>query len=348
MTTLLELKEKMVRFYGKSEVYVIPVLRFIVAFVTFTLINENIGYMTSINRMPIALILALLCAVLPMNGTIVLAAVVILAHFYALSLEVCLVALVLFLIIYFLYFRFAPKCGYNALFTPVLLKLQIPYIVPIGSGLLNGAHSVISVICGCGVYFFINGVKANAAMLGDTVEEGESVTSKFVVVLNQFLGNKEMYLVTLVLAVTTLIVYIVRRMDIDNAWRVAWISGLMFETLGLIAGYMMLGISGKTVSVLTGTVISGILAFIIEFLFCGLNYSRTERLQFEDDEYYYYVKAVPKATVTIPEKTVKRINERQKTGVIDSEQVLELERMSKKKDDDSEIQRIIDEELKND
>ena len=30
-------------------------------------------------------------------------------------------------------------------------------------------------------------------------------------------------------------------------------------------------------------------------------------VQFEDDEYYYYVKAVPKNTVATPEKRVKTI-----------------------------------------
>lgn len=34
--------------------------------------------------------------------------------------------------------------------------------------------------------------------------------------------------------------------------------------------------------------------FLIEFLCFNLDYSRTEKVQFEDDEYYYYVKAVPK------------------------------------------------------
>ena len=36
--------------------------------------------------------------------------------------------------------------------------------------------------------------------------------------------------------------------------------------------------------------------------------SRTERVQFEDDEYYYYVKAVPKMYVAVKEKQVKTIN----------------------------------------
>ena len=33
---------------------------------------------------------------------------------------------------------------------------------------------------------------------------------------------------------------------------------------------------------------------------------RTERVQFEDDEYYYYVKAVPKISVTQSKKQVKK------------------------------------------
>ena len=49
----------------------------------------------------------------------------------------------------------------------------------------------------------------------------------------------------------------------------------------------------------------------MEFLFFSVDYSRTEHLQFEDDEYYYYVKAVPKLTVAAPDKVVKHINERE-------------------------------------
>ena len=79
MTTLLELKEKIMRFYGKNEVFITPTLKFIVAFIVFLMINTNIGYMSSISKMPIALILALLCSVLPINGTIFLASAVILA-----------------------------------------------------------------------------------------------------------------------------------------------------------------------------------------------------------------------------------------------------------------------------
>ena len=48
-----------------------------------------------------------------------------------------------------------------------------------------------------------------------------------------------------------------------------------------------------------------IIAFVIQFLFMDLDYDRTERVQFEDDDYYYYVKAVPKKMVAVREVTVK-------------------------------------------
>ena len=63
---------------------------------------------------------------------------------------------------------------------------------------------------------------------------------------------------------------------------------------------------------------------MLELFLFSVDYARSERLQFEDDEYYYYVKAIPKVAMTTPEKTVKKINERQETEIIDAEAVKRL------------------------
>lgn len=308
MTTLLEIKEKLIRFYGKNEIYLLPVIKFVFALFTFLMINNSIGYMKFISRTPVALILALVCSVIPVNGMIVLAALVSLLDFYALSLEVCLVGLLLFAVIYFIYFRFAPKSGFNAILTPICFKLHIPYIVPVGTGLLSEAYSVISVACGTVLYFFIRGVGENANALGSAAEESDSSASKIVIALNQLVGNKEMYLVLVIFVIAALMVYLIRRLDIEYAWTIALMSGILFEMIGLTAGYLLLGISGRTVGVIAGSIVSGVIAFLIEFLFFNLDYSRTEKLQFEDDEYYYFVKAIPKSLVTEKDKQIKRFN----------------------------------------
>ena len=62
------------------------------------------------------------------------------------------------------------------------------------------------------------------------------------------------------------------------------------------------------VPMILSTVISVLAGFVLEFFVFGGDYSRTERLEYEDDEYYYYVKAVPKAVVATSERSIKKIN----------------------------------------
>ena len=301
MTQLLEIKDRLVRFYGKYETYLFMVVKFAVALTALLVINFNIGYMSKISSVPVALILSLVCALLPINGTLFICAVVILLDMYALSIEAALITLALFVILYLLYFRFSPKDGIGVLLTPVCFKIGIPYILPVGMALLRPAYSVISIICGTVLYYYLDGVRLVSASLA--AEESGDV-SKINILLGQ-ITNKEMYLVAGIFVLSFLIVYFVRRMEIERAWTIALIAGTLIELAGIFAGYLIMNISGKSLRLLIGGVISLFLGFLIEFIFMNLDYARTERAQFEDDEYYYYVKAVPKKMVPSKEKTVK-------------------------------------------
>ena len=308
MVALLEMKEKLTRIYGKYEAYITPLLRFALALVAFLVINGNLGYMKSLSTTPVALILAAVCSVLPVNAMIAIAALFILLNLYALSLEVFIVGALIFVFIYFVYFRFSPRYGYNAVLMPVCFKLGIPYVVPVGSGLLGEMYSVVSVVCGSVIYFFLKGVHENETTLNSASDAGLSATSKITITLNQLLMNKEMFLVITIFTIATIVVYIIRRLDIDNAWTVAWVAGILFEVIGLISGYLLLGISGKIFGVVFGGLISAVIALVLQFMFFNVDYTRTERLQFEDDEYYYYVKAVPKSVITGSDKKVKHFH----------------------------------------
>ena len=152
----------------------------------------------------------------------------------------------------------------------------------------------------------MEGIHQNAATLMNvTSEKDTAAQSKFDISVGQLLNNKEMFLVIAIFVVTAIVVYIVRRMEVDHAWTLAIISGVLIEIAGLFVGFIVLNISGKTVSLLVGSIISLLIDFVIQFLFMNLDYARTERVQFEDDDYYYYVKAVPKKMVAVKEVTVK-------------------------------------------
>lgn len=306
MTQLLEIKDKIIKFVACYELYVRMVGKFLMALVLLCIINSNIGYMSAVSKLPVALILALVCCLLPVNGTIWIASLIVLLDMYALAPEAALVTLVLLLILYFLYFRFTSRNGVAAVLTPTAFRFGIPYVMPIAAGLLGSAGSILSVICATVLYFFIDGVHHNAStLLGAGTEDADSVTSKINVIVAQLTGNKEMFFTIAVFVIAFLIVYAVRKMDIEHSWLIAIVAGGLFEMVGLFAGYIILNSSGRFLGLILGGVVSMLIGYGIKFFFMDLDYARTERVQFQDDEYYYYVKAVPKKMVASKEKTVK-------------------------------------------
>lgn len=128
----------------------------------------------------------------------------------------------------------------------------------------------------------------------------------------EILVNREMWCSIIAFAICLLLVYNVRRMSVDYSWEIAIIAGTLGNINAMAYGYIIMDIQLSYVSLIVGSVVAVIVALIVKFFVFSVDYTRTERLQFEDDEYYYYVKAVPKSSVAIPEKTVKRINECQK------------------------------------
>ncbi len=305
MTNLLVLREQLKRFYGKYEVYITPALKFVLAFVSFTMINKVIGYMSALNSMAIVLILALLCSFLPLNLTVILAAAVALAHLYAFSLECAVVALAVFLLMFILYFRFSPKDTVVVLLTPLFFILKIPYAVPIAMGLIGTPASAVSVACGVIVYYVIGYMNESASVLNTFDAEG--AVEKFRYIIDGVLGNKTMLVVVATFAITIVVVYFIRRLSIDYAWTIAIITGALVNILLLLFGDLMFNTNVSILGLIVGSVVSALLIKVLEFFVFNVDYTRTEMVQFEDDEYYYYVKAVPKNTVATPEKRVKTI-----------------------------------------
>ena len=306
MTVLLERKERIKLIYSKYEAFIVPVLKFLLAFITFSTLNSRMGYMTRIDDMRIMLIAALTCSFLPVGLMVLMAAVFSLMHMYALSMEVALVGLCMYLIMYLLFFRFSPKDSLVVVLTPLLFSMKIPYVVPIAVGLLCGPASIVSVGCGIAVFYLLRMVIDSAPNIR-IMEEGE-ILEKVRFMVEGILGNKAMLVMIAAFVVTVLVVYLIRRMSVDYSWTIAMVTGAMINVVLLLIGDLLYDVNLSMGSVLLGSLLALVVAKVIEFFRFCVDYSRTEKVQFEDDEYYYYVKAVPKMTVSVPTKTVKRIN----------------------------------------
>ena len=117
-----------------------------------------------------------------------------------------------------------------------------------------------------------------------------------------------MFLTIAAFAFTIIVVYIIRRMSVNYAWTIAIIAGALTDVMVLLVGDLMFDTNVPIGGVIIGSIFSVLIAMVVQFFAFNVDYSRTEKVQFEDDEYYYYVKAIPKITVATPSRTVKKIN----------------------------------------
>lgn len=331
MVALLELKEKIKKIYGKYDIYIIPGAKFIVALISLIILNSSIGYMSKLKNPLIALFIAILCAFLPNGVTIVLLSTFIVAHLYAISAELAVVALCMFLLMYLLYFRFTPKSGYIVIITALLCWIKLPFLVPIAIGLTAGMLTVIPACFGIISYYLV--ITASEYGTAITSESASSSMQKFSFIVSSLLNNKEMILLMVAVSVTIIVVYGIRRLSVEKAWSYAILSGALAQFVILIVGKLALSAKIDLIFVIIGTVLAVVLGYLLQILFFSVDYKRTEFVQYEDDDYYYYVKAVPKVNIVNQDVKVKRINAQKvkKTDDIRGERKFDTKSMSTKK-----------------
>ncbi len=305
MTTLLEYKELAKRFYAKYDIYVKPVIKFVLALISFLMINSKIGFMQQLRSPLIAIVLAVICAFLPLNGIVVFGGILMVAHAFALSLEACAVTTGLLVVMYLLYFRISSKMAVLLIITPICFMLGIPYMVPLLGGLLFGPTAAVPTGCGTVIYYLMSYMSQNTTSLGT----GESADGaiKVASLVDSLVNNKEMFICIFAMILTVLVVYFIRRLSVDHSWELAIGIGSVVNIVMHLLGALLPGVTVGIVALLFGSIVSAALAFVVKFFVFSVDYTRTERVQFEDDEYYYYVKAVPKNVIAAPKKTVKKI-----------------------------------------
>ena len=137
-------------------------------------------------------------------------------------------------------------------------------------------------------------VSVNASAMIGADKEGKIQNLKFLA--DGLMQNQEMMITIIAFVTVLVIVHVVRRLEVEYAWNIAILVGGMVYMLVMAAGGIFLEAPIPAIPLVAGTIVSVIVGEILEFFLFHVDYKRTERLQFEDDEYYYYVKAVPKIT----------------------------------------------------
>lgn len=334
MTSLLTLKEKIVGFYKNYELFVNIIAKFILAFFAFTYVNTELGYLEVLTKTVPTVILSAVCAVVPVAVFVLVFALVVALHLYKLSIVLAAAAMVVFVLFYLVYLKFAPKHGILIILYPVLAQFNLHYMVPLVGAMAFNPLAAVPVAFGV---VFVKAVEylKEAAALGDLGTDIQAIVSSLQYVLDKLIADQEMISYILVFTVVIMVVYAISRLSINYAWYIAIAAGTILNVAGLAV--MTAGVEGVSVGMIViGSVLGGLIAALVQFSGCTLDYARREYLQFEDDDYYYYVKAVPKIQITEAERTVKRFGGKDEKPKKDKK-----EKKKAKKDKKSKAEEVV-------
>ena len=304
MTQLLIYREKVIRFFKEYETWFIILAKFLGMMLVFSYINEKLGFYELLGSMPVNVLLSLICSIIPGSFVIIIVAAVIAAHMLKFSMMIGLLTIAVMVIIYLLFLSFAPKYALVLLAAPVLVHYNLGFALPVIAGLLFTPYAAIPAAAGLFMVSFLRAAvqyggelggpagASGAAALVDSLDP-EKITTVVTQIFTQAFADKTFVLLFVLVLVTAAVMFIINRFSISYIWYFSIAVGVVVELLcAILAGPR---IPGSDMSgLLTGVLVGGAAAVIIQFFRCVVDYKSRESLQFEDEEYYYYVQAIPK------------------------------------------------------
>lgn len=314
MTTLLELRERGISIYSQYENSINLAVRFLMALLALVYINSMTGYQDTLAGFMPTFILALISALIPANLVVILLGLIILVHLYALAMEAAAVGAILFLVLLLVYFRFTPGDSVLLLLFPSCRAIGIHYALPIAGGLMYSPASGVTVAVGVIADSYIRFVHQNETAISSTGTDTDSIVTRLQFLMDGIMQDKGMLVTVIAVAVAAAAVYAIRRLPVRNSWIIASGVGSVLQLLIILIGAMNGSTQTNAALVFLGVIAGFAVGMVLTFLFFNLDYTRVENTQFEDDDYYYYVKAIPKNAFSVPRRTVKTINSRRGSG----------------------------------
>lgn len=301
MENFLDIQQRCKAFFANYEIYLLPAIRFLTMMVVLLLMNWHLGYRLMLMRWVVVILVSLICALLPWSGMTAVTAFYLLGHVSALSWEAAVVLAVLMFGAMLVHYLFLPRASFLIVLTVLGFYLRLPYLVPLLAGLFGGGLAFLPVGLGVVFYYFMAGLEKNAMLL---LDPSRSIQDCFLTVLDIFRSTRILMVAVAAFCLAVLVVYALCRLSADYSRYLGLAAGGVLILLVYLIGDALVSASVGYVGLIFGTLVSIALAIGISFWSGALDYSRPEYLQYEDDEYVYYVKAVPKMVV---EKTERRV-----------------------------------------
>lgn len=310
MKLLIDFRNKIEDLYLKYPSAAGYVTRFAALFVALLVLRGNVGFNEILSNIFFVIVFSGICAFLPLRLMVLALAAYMTVQIFSLGAGLGVITCFLVLIIYFVYYRFDEKTGYVIIFLPVLCMLRLPLLIPLILAIVAPAASILAALLGLVLYYFLHYLHIYTAVFQGVA--GTDEITRMSMALSGLFGYREMWFTLVCMAAAFFVTWYLKKVNINQSHQMALCVGSGVYLILILASSLILGsiTYSKLLWTVAGTLISLVLALFITGIIFPLDYSRTELLEFEDEEYKYYVRAVPKASISRESVRIKRIYSR--------------------------------------
>jgi len=307
---LVSLRNRVEIIYKKHSLLFSFIFRAIFALIAVLMLRAQTGYNQFLSGTWFVILFALVCGFIPTRVLVAILLAYIAVHMFTLSVGIGIVCTVIFIIAWMLSFRLSSGYGYVLILIPLLCFIRLPLLIPLVLALTAPAGSFLAVASGFVIYYMIRYVNNNSAVFSGMTDVSE--INKMGVMINGFFSYRDFLYTTAIIIGVFFIVFFLKKIPSKRPFVIAAAVGSGAYIILIIIANLIFGTmtNQRLLYLIFGSIIALILALIVSGVILPLDHSRTEFLEFEDAEYYYYVRAVPKAALNRERVSVKRINRR--------------------------------------
>jgi hypothetical protein len=199
--------------------------------------------------------------------------------------------------------------AYIMLAVPLLSMVHLGCAVPIVAALFTSPIMIPAMIMGIVLQYAMSGVTeyVNASTTTAEVTGTVDILVPIQYIADYMKHNSMLAVTILAFSVTFACIYLIRRTAVKRGSEIAILVGTLLLLAVELFANILFNLNINPLMFTLQAAIAMVIAYIFQFLRMTLDYHGTRKLQFEDDEYYYYVTAVPKYKVAVVDKTVTRI-----------------------------------------
>lgn len=311
MQMLLEVRETIINIAKRFEGAFLFIFKFIFGMIIYSQIL-SIGYNAEVFDFIVSsgittfylLFMALLFVILPLNASYLFMILNIIIQISS-RVEIALLTFLGLIFMFLFYSSFSRKENILIVLSIFAFNIGMPYFITIFAALYFGISAIIPISIGLFIWtyspFIMNLVRgvgvipADAGILDIGLEEilyaFEALQAS--IALESYLASN-WFIATILFFIVFLFVYICRKLSINYAKEIAIGFGTILNIFVFIAASAMGALDFGIFSVIFGSIFASIIIFVIKFFDVFLDYNRAENVEFQDEDYYYYVKLIPK------------------------------------------------------